>query len=44
VPANPDPQFEGEYYCTEYTVAGDLTWHASFMPAGSTLGIWTTVT
>jgi hypothetical protein len=43
-PANPDPQWEGEYYCVEYTVSGDLTWHASFMPAGSSLGTWTTVT
>ena len=43
VPAGTDPEWKGEYSCVEYSVAGDLTWHASFMPVGSTLGTWGTV-
>ena len=39
-----NPEFLGEFYLVEYSVAGDLTWHASFMPAGATLGIWGTWT
>ena len=39
-PSGTDPEFLGEFYCVEYTVHGDLTWDASFMPAGSALGVW----
>ena len=39
-PAATNAEWLGEYYCTEYSLAGDLTWHASFMPAGSTVGVW----
>lgn len=43
-PSGTDPEWTGEYYCVEYSLAGDLTWHASFMPAGSSLGDWGTYT
>jgi hypothetical protein len=43
-PSGTDPEWTGEYYCVEYSLAGDLTWHASFMPAGSSLGNWGTYT
>ena len=43
-PSGTDPEWEGEYYCVEYSLSGDLTWHASFMPAGSSLGDWSTFT
>ena len=44
VPEATDPEWTGEYYCVEYSLSGDLTWHASFMPAGGTLGLWGTYT
>lgn len=43
-PAATNPEWTGEYYCVEYSLTGDLTWHASFMPAGSSLGNWGTYT
>ena len=43
-PSGTDPEWTGDYYCVEYTVHGDLTWDASFMPAGSALGAWGTYT
>ena len=39
-PENDDPEFEGLFLCNEYTVNGDLTWHASFHPGGSTTPAW----
>ena len=35
-----DPEFEGEFYCAEYNLNGDLTWNASFHPASSTAPAW----
>ena len=35
-----DPEFEGEFYCTSYTVNGDLTWNATFSPGSSTAPAW----
>ena len=34
------PSFTGQFVCSEYTVNGDLTWHASFHPASSVLPGW----
>ena len=35
-----DPEFEGQFLCSEYTVNGDLTWNASFHPGSSTAPAW----
>ena len=43
-PSGTDPEWTGEYYCVEYSLSGDITWSASFMPAGSSLGDWGTYT
>lgn len=40
VPEATDPEFLGEFYCTEYTVNGDLTWNATFQPGSSTAPLW----
>ena len=34
------PDFSGEFLCNEYTVNGDLTWHASFHPGSTVLPAW----
>ena len=34
------PSFTGQFICNEYTVNGDMTWHASFHPASTTLPGW----
>ena len=38
-----DPEFEGEFFCTEYNLSGDLTWTATFVPATSTAPLWGTM-
>ena len=40
VPETGDPEFEGLFYLTEYNLAGDLTWTASFHPAYGTAPVW----
>jgi len=46
-PTGGDPEFEGEFICTEYTVTPDLNgammFSAKFMPGSSTLPAWGTV-
>ena len=43
-PTTGDPEFEGEYYCTSYTVNGaDATWTGTFEPAIATAPAWGTV-
>ena len=42
-PESTDPEFEGEFYCSEYNLNGDLTWNASFHPASSTAPAWGTM-
>ena len=42
-PETGDPEFEGEFYCSEYNLSGDLTWTATFVPASSTLPAWGTM-
>ena len=39
-PAGTDPTYEGEFLCTDYTVNGDLTWNAEFVPGSSTAPTW----
>ena len=39
-PEQDDPEFEGLFYLTEYNMAGDLTWTASFHPAYGTAPVW----
>ena len=43
VPAGGDPEYEGEFYCTDYVVNGDLTWNATWLPATTTAPAWGTV-
>ena len=42
-PTSGDPEYEGEFFCTSYTVNPDLTWDAEFMPGSSTAPAWGTV-
>jgi len=42
-PTSGDPEFEGEYYCSRYTVSGDGTYTARMVPGGSTAPAWGTV-
>lgn len=46
-PTGGDPEFEGEFVCTSYTLSGsasDLTWSAQFKPAfGAAAPAWGTV-
>jgi len=42
-PTAGDPEFEGSYFCTEYTVNPDLTWGATFKPGSGTAPAWGTV-
>ena len=41
-PEATDPEFLGTdaYYCTAYTVNGDLTWNATFSPGTGTAPAW----
>jgi hypothetical protein len=43
-PSGTDPEYEGEYVCTQYDVHGDLTWDATFMAGSSTAPAWGTFT
>jgi hypothetical protein len=43
-PSGTDPEYEGEYLCTEYSLAGDLKWNATFLPGSSTAPDWDTFT
>ena len=38
-----DPEFEGEYICSNYVVAGDGTYTALLVPGSSTVPAWGTV-
>ncbi len=42
-PASGDPEFEGEYVCAAYNVAGDGTFTARMVPASATAPAWGTV-
>ena len=44
-PTSTDPEFEGEFYCSEYVLSGDngVTWSARFVPASSAVPAWGTV-
>ncbi len=42
-PVNPNPEYEGLFYCTSLVYANDLTFEASFEPATATAPAWTTV-
>ena len=42
-PESDDPEFEGEFLCTEYNLSGDLTWSASFHPGSGTAPLWGTM-
>ena len=39
-PSGTDPTYEGEFLCVDYTVNGDLTWNAEFIPGSSTAPTW----
>ena len=39
-PEATDPEFLGEFYCTDYVVNGDLTWSATFQPGIGTAPLW----
>ena len=43
--AGGNPEFEGEYYCSEYVLSGDngITWSARFVPGSTTAPAWGTV-
>lgn len=41
--AGGDPEFEGEYLVTDYTVNGDGTWSAHLVPGSATVPAWGTV-
>ena len=43
-PSGTDPEYEGQYLCVDYTVNGDLTWNAEFLPGSSTAPLWATFT
>ena len=38
-----EPEWEGEYYCSAYTVDGDANYSATLVPADGTVGAWGTV-
>ena len=42
-PTNPDPRWTGDYYCSQYTINDDATYDAELVPAGATVGAWTTI-
>lgn len=42
-PTTGDPEFEGEYYCSNYRVNGDGTWTARLVPGSATAPAWGTV-
>ena len=43
-PSGTDPEYEGEFLCVDYTVNGDLTWNAEFIPGSSVAPLWQTFT
>ena len=40
---NGDPRWTANYYCSQYTVNADATYSATLVPAGSSVGAWSTV-
>ncbi len=43
-PSGTDPEYTGEFLCTEYSVSGDLKWNATFLVSGSSAPAWGTYT
>ena len=43
-PSGTDPEYLGEFHCTEYSVDGSLKWTATFLVSGSSAPVWGTYT
>ena len=39
-PSGTDPEYLGEFLCTEYSVDGSLKWNATFLKHGSSAPVW----
>jgi hypothetical protein len=39
-PEATNPEYLGEFLCTDYTVNGDLTWNAAFVPGSTAAPVW----
>ena len=44
-PSGTDPEYLGEFHCTEYSVdLSSMTWNATFLKSGSSAPVWGTYT
>ncbi len=42
-PSGTDPEYTGEFHCTEYSVdLSSMTWNATFLKSGSSAPVWGT--